>query len=115
MLDESFGERAFTISSRAVAVSAYLFAEDLCVRGKEAQVQKFGAFYVKLLEEIKNNLKLLSKYREPTNPTILEGFQRHISQASVEPYAIKSRDRFLAKAFEYYLDPKTKGKIIGGE
>ncbi len=115
VLDESFGEKAFAISSRAVAVSAYLFAEDLCVRGKEAQVPRFGAFYVKLLEEIKNNLKLLSKYREPTNPTILDGFQRHISQASVEPYAIKSRDRFLAKAFEYYLDPKTKGRIIGGE
>ncbi len=115
VLDESFGEKAIVISSRAVAVSAYLFAEDLCVRGKEAEVTKFGTFYVKLLEEIKNNLKLLSKYREPTNPTILEGFQRHISQASVEPYAIKSRDRFLAKAFEYYLDPKTRGKIIGGQ
>lgn len=36
------------------------------------------------------------------------------SQASVEPYAIKSKDRSLETAFEYYLDAKTKGRIIGG-
>lgn len=113
IMDERFGNSASAISSRAVAVSAYLFAEDLCRRGKESQVASFAAFYVKLLEEIKNDLKLLSKFREPRNRAILEGFQRHISQASVEPFAIKARDLFLESAFRYYLDARTKGKIIG--
>jgi hypothetical protein len=45
----------------------------------------------------------------------LEDFQKYISQASVEPYAIKRRNLFLEKAFEYYRDPRTNGKIIGSK
>jgi hypothetical protein len=45
---------------------------------------------------------------------MLEEFQKYVSQASVESYAIKKRNLFLEKAFEHYLDPKTKGRIIGG-
>jgi hypothetical protein len=98
-----------------VAVSAYLFVEDLCEHGGGRIVTDFVEFFVKLLDEIKVNLKLLSKFREPTNSTILEGFQKYISQASVEPYAIKRRNMFLHSAFEYYLSPTTKGKIIGSK
>jgi Protein of unknown function DUF262 len=112
-MDEHLGKYASSISSRAVAVSAYLFVEDLCARGNEDQVPDFGAFYAKLLAQIKAELKLLSNFREPTNGMILEGFQRHITQASVEPFAIKSRNTFLERAFRYYLDPRTKGGIIG--
>jgi hypothetical protein len=114
VMDEQFGQKASGISSRAVAVSAYLFVEGLYMEEKENLISKFVAFYLKLLDEIKNDLLLLRKYQLPTNPTVLEKFQKHISQASVEPYAIRGRDQFLAMAFEYYLDPKTKGKIIGG-
>jgi hypothetical protein len=115
IMDESFKEKAAIISSRAVAVSAYLFVEGLYMRGREALVPRFVHFYLKLLEEIGDNLALLRKYEKPTNRTVLEGFQKHISQASVEARAIRSRDRFLEKAFEYYLDPKTKGEIIGSK
>ena len=115
IMEDCFGEGAATISSRAVAVSAYLFVEDLCVRGKEDLVPKFARFYLGLLGEIGDNLALLRKYEKATNRLILEGFQKHISQASVEPRAIRSRDKFLAAAFEYYLSPKTKGQIIGGK
>ncbi len=114
-MDESFGEKAAVISSRAVAVSAYFFVEGLCVRDEEALVPKFAHFYLGLLDEIGDNLALLRKYDRPTNRIVLEGFQKHISQASVEPRAIRSRDQFLEKAFRYYLDPKTKGRIIGGK
>jgi hypothetical protein len=115
VMDEHFGDAAAAISSRAVAVSAYLFVEDLCSRGKVDEVPSFAAFYLKLLEAIKSDLKLLGKFREPANRTILEEFQRHVSQASVEPFAIKARNRFLEKAFRYYRDPKTKGKVIGSK
>ncbi|SRR5579875_176434 len=115
ILDDSFGEMASSISSRAVAVSAYLFVEGLYIQGQRQLIAKFPQFYLKLLDEIAQNLDLLRAYEKPTNRVILERFQKHISQASVEPRAIRSRDQFLAEAFEYYLDSKTKGKIVGSK
>ena len=112
-MDRHFEERAKIISSRAVAVSAYLFVEGLWGRKESRLVPTFAEFFVALLEEIKSNLKLLSNFEKPANPMILEEFQKYISQASVEPYAIKRRDQFLERAFQHYLSPKTKGKIIG--
>jgi len=114
-MDGAFAEKASVITSRAVAVSAYLFVEGLHVQGRIALLPKFVQFYVKLLEEIGANIALLRDYEKPTNRTVLEGFQKHISQASVEPRAIRGRDQFLTRAFEYYLDPKTKGRIIGAK
>lgn len=114
-MDKHFGEEAQSISSRAVAVSAFLFVEGLYLQKKVRLIGEFAKFYVKLLDEIKNNLKLLTNYNKPTNPTILENFQKYISQASVEPYAIKGRNQFLEKAFQYYLGPKTRGEIIGSK
>jgi hypothetical protein len=115
IMDKSFGEDARSISSRAVAVSAYLFVEALYVRKEKHLVPDFAKFYVKLLDEIKSNLKLLSAFREPRNRTVLEGFQRHVSQASVEPFAIRGRNMFLEKAFQHYRGPKTRGRIIGSK
>lgn len=113
LLDSAFEEDAVKISSRAVAVTAYLYAEELH-RGKQAtQMSKFAKFYLKLLNEIKSNMGLIAKYKEPTNPTVLDGFQKYILQASVEPYSIKRRHEFVKKAFKYYLQPKTKGRILG--
>ena len=114
-MDDAFGDKAGTISSRAVAVSAYLFVEGLYLQGREALLPRFVQFYLRLLQEIGDNLALLREYEKPTNRAVLEGFQKHISQASVESRAIRGRDDFLGRAFEYYLDPKTKGKIIGSK
>jgi len=111
LMDKRFAEEAFAISSRAVAVSAYLFVESLFLDNKSNLVGSFAKFFVSLLAEIKENLELLSKFDAPSNPTVLEDFQKYITQASVEPYSIKRRHSFLTEAFKYYL--KTKGKIIG--
>jgi len=113
IMDKHFGERADCISSRAVAVSAYLSVEGLFVRNKSNLIPRFVEFFVALLGQIKDNLKLLRDFEKPANTTILEEFHKYISQASVEPYAIKRRDQFLEKAFEHYLNPRTKGKVIG--
>jgi hypothetical protein len=112
-MEGHFGDKAESITSRAVAVSAYLFCEELHVQKKPSQIEEFAEFYVKLLDEIRENLGLLSKFKEPTNPGVLEAFQKYISQASVESYAIKRRHLFLESAFKYFISPKTKGKIIG--
>jgi hypothetical protein len=113
--DDAFGAAAQNISSRAVAVSTYLFVESLYAQKRTRLIPDFVKFYVKLLDELKSNLKVLSGFREPTNRKILEEFQKYISQASVEPYAIERRRRLLEGAFEHYLDPKTRGEIIGGK
>jgi hypothetical protein len=113
IMDKHFGERADIISSRAVAVSAYLFVEGLFVRDKSNLIPRSVEFFVGLLDLIKDNLKLLRDFEKPTNTTILEEFHKYISQASVEPYAIKRRDQFLERGFEHFLNPKTKGKVIG--
>lgn len=112
IMDKRFGKEAQRISSRAVAVSAYLFVEALYLQKKVRLISKFVKFYCKLLDEIKDNLRLLSRFRQPENRRILEEFQKYISQASVEPYAIKRRDLFLKTAFQRYLNPRTKGRII---
>jgi hypothetical protein len=112
-MEEYFGSKAEIITSRAVAVSAYLFCEDLHKQKKSSQIEEFADFYVKLLDEIRENLKLLSNFKRPTNPEVLEAFQKYISQASVESYAIKRRHLFLESAFKYFVNPKTKGKIVG--
>jgi hypothetical protein len=111
-MDKHFGEEANCVSSRAVAVSAYLFVEGMAVHNESRLIPRFVEFFIALLEEIKNNLKLLREFEKQTNSTILEEFQKYISQASVEPYAIKRRDQFLDKAFKHYLNPKTRDKII---
>jgi hypothetical protein len=112
-MEKYFGKRAESITSRAVAVSAYLFCEELHVQKKTSQIEEFAEFYAKLLDEIKENLRLLSRFKEPTNPRVLEAFQKYISQASVESYAIKRRHSFLESAFAYFTSSKTKGRIIG--
>jgi hypothetical protein len=112
-MDKHFGKEADSISSRAVAVSAYLYVEDAHVSKRERLVPEFVRFFLKLLDEIRANLKLLAQYKNPENRFILEEFQKYVSQASVEPYAIKRRHLFLKSAFEYYLAPISKGKIIG--
>jgi hypothetical protein len=112
LMNRGFGKDAQVISSRAVAVSAYLFVEELYLRKKSLLIPRFAKFFVKLLVVINENLMLLRKYEGPTNRYVLEEFQKHISQASVEPYAIKRRHDFIEKAFKYYLNSKTKGEIV---
>ncbi len=115
IMDKSFGEDASNISSRAIAVTAYLFIEELIHNKKKNRVADFSRFYVKLLEEIELSTELLSSYEKPKNPLLMEEFQKYVLQASVEAYSIKRRHDFLKKAFGYYLDSTTKGKIIGSK
>jgi hypothetical protein len=104
IMDKSFKRRAQVISSRAVAVSAYLFIEELYVTRKLKLIPHFVDFYIKLLDEIKVNMDLISSYQKPRNPEVMEGFQKYILQASVEPYSIRRRNDFLKHSFKEYLN-----------
>jgi hypothetical protein len=115
LLDSAFGDSASNISSRAVVVSAYLFAEGLYLNGGADLMPQFAVFYIKLLDEIKRNMELIKRYKNAANTEVMEEFQKYILQASVEPSSIRRRDRFLQKAFEYFLAPATSGKIVGAK
>jgi len=112
-MDSAFGARAISISSRAIAVSAYLFIEDLYLKDEKDVIPDFAKFYLKLLDEIKSNMELIRRYKKPNNDRLMDEFQKNVLQASVEPYAIQRRHEFLANAFEYYRAQATRGKIIG--
>jgi hypothetical protein len=111
-MEDGFGPVASTISSRAVAITAYFFVEDLCNDGEEDLVPSFAKFFQTLLVQVNEDLARLANYEKPTHPRLLEDFQKYISQASVEPYAIRRRHRFLIEAFAYYRQPATKGQIL---
>lgn len=114
-MDKAFGNDAINISSRAVAVTCYLYVEELYKKRKYDLINKFARFYIKLLDNIKSNMVLLRIYEKPNNYQIMEEFQKYILQASVEPYSIKRRHAFLKIAFEHYLNPRTTGQIIGNK
>lgn len=109
IMDEHFGESAQIISSRATAVTAYLFIEGLYGKKKLSLIPKFVQFYITLLKAIEHNMQLISDYKTPENRKIMHEFQTYITQASVEPYSIKRRQEFLEKAFAFY---KKSRKII---
>lgn len=110
VLDKGFGGEAHSISSRAIAVTAYLFAEELLLRKKSSQVKRFARFLVMLLDGIKEDLVRITNYEKPKNRLVLETFQKHVTQASVEPSAIRRRHEFVEKAFKHYLK---SGAILG--
>jgi hypothetical protein len=109
-MEKGFRLEARAVSSRAIAVTAYLFVEELFLKKKSSQVRQFARFLVKLLDEIQEDLTRLTQYEKPKNRLALENFQKHVTQASVEPSAIRRRHEFIATAFHYYL--KSKGKIL---
>lgn len=103
-MDKAFGKGAGNISSRAIAVSGYLFVEELFENGKQNLVQKFSEFFLKLLAEIELNMELLSRYEKPRNSKLLEEFQKYVLQASVESYSVKRRHEYLKRAFGHYCN-----------
>lgn len=111
LMDKNFEDSGKAITSRAVAVSCYLFVEELSLQKKTGQISDFSKFFAALLDVTKENLNLLTKFQPPENSLVLEEFQKYVAQASVEPYAIKRRHDFLQRAFEYYRSAKSKGKI----
>jgi hypothetical protein len=113
LMDDAFGPSASNISSKAVAVSAYLFVESLYIQKDIELIPNFVVFYLGLLDEIRKNMEVVRKFKSAENGLVMEQFQKYILQASVEPSSIRRRNEFLKKAFAYFMDPATRGKVIG--
>jgi hypothetical protein len=101
-MDNGFGNTASSISSRAVAVSAFLFCETLYQANRTNSIPLFAKFFTELLLSIEKDMKLVSEFKKPRNPRVLENFQKYVLQASVEPYSIMRRHEFLLEAFRRY-------------
>ncbi len=113
-MDRGLASVASTISSRTVAITAYFFVEDLYNNDQEDLVPAFAKFYQLLLSKINEDLTRLAKnYERPKHPRLLEDFQKYISQASVEPYAIGLRHRFLKEGLRVLPQAQNKGPVSG--
>jgi len=112
-MEEAFGNKAEIISSRVAATAAYFAFESLYEEGKKELFSDFASFYIKLLKEVKENLVLMRGLQGAKNKIVIEEFQKYIAQASAEASSFRKREEFLTKAFNYFLDPKTRGEIIG--
>lgn len=110
LMDKFFDKKAEIISSRAIAVSAYLFCEELFNNKQKNEISKFAEFYEELLNTINSDMKQIREYKRPSNRRVLDAFQKYILQASVEVYSIKRRHAFLTKAFDKF---QKTGKLVG--
>lgn len=109
-VEDAFGNDIAKLNRKSAIVSAYLFCELMIEKKKEKDLTKFAEFYLKLLDEMKQQADLIKAYKTPTKKILLEEFQKNLQQASVEGYSLKRRQEFLEKAFAHYLK---KGEIIG--
>lgn len=109
LMDEAFDQKADIITSRAIAVSGFLFVEELLKNDQQNLAKDFANFYIDLLLEIKENMELLSNYEPPNNSYLMEEFQKYVLQASVEAYSIRRRHLFLKRNFDSYLKSKRLG------
>jgi len=109
-VEDAFGKNISKLNRKSAIVSAYLFCEIMIEKKREKEIKKFAEFYIKLLEEMKQQADLIKNYDKPTKKILLEEFQKNLQQASVEGYSLKRRQKFLEKAFTHYLK---KGEIIG--
>jgi hypothetical protein len=98
-----FKEKTSDIRSRAMAVSIYLFLEELIEKGRAKQIDTFVEFYEKfyktLREEAAAGLNRKNKY--------LYEFEKATIQAAYTRTSIQSRDDLLREFFDFYLKEKS--------
>lgn len=110
--EDIFGKKASKLKRKSVILSAYLFCEEKIEKGDGNSLKVFPVFYIKLLEEMEQQSKLINKYQIPNKKILLDRFQRNLQQASSEGYSIEARHKFLGEAFAYYIRTK---EIIGDD
>lgn len=93
------------IGNRAIAVSVFLFINDLIDQGKEKDIEEFVQFFVKLIRTLKWQVPKGVHMDEAYH--YLLDFQTYVTQAAGEKYAIRNRHEFLKKSFYYYQKNKT--------
>lgn len=109
-ISECFGENLSIINNKAIAVSTFLFVDELMELGREDDVASFKNFLIKFLKtkdwQIPRGLDMDLEYRDILN------FQTRLTQAAGEKTAIQKRHDFWREYFTYF---KETGKIKGDD
>ena len=106
-LSEAF-ESAEILRNRAITVSVILLAIELNLAGERAnQFAEFvEEFLCRLRWQVKRGLEVDFHYR------YLIDFNKHVTQASVEKYAVRARAEFLREGFAHW---EAEGTVLGDD
>lgn len=111
IIEKYFKEKLIYINNKAIAVSVFLFVNELRVLEKEKDTSDFVKFLIKFLLtkewQVSKGLDMNQAYREILN------FQTSLTQAAGEKTAIQNRHDFLRDYFLFYK--KRRGLIKGDE
>ena len=96
--------KKLNLSNRAIGITVFFFINKLIDENRQSVIQEFinflKVFLDKLKEQVQKGINMDREYQE------LLKFQTYISQAAVEPYAIKNREKLLEEYFNYWLKHK---------
>ena len=110
IIEKYFKSNLSYINNKAIAVSVFLFVNELLELTKEKEVNEFVEFFIKFLKtkawQVSKGIDMNHAYRDILN------FQTNLTQAAGEKSAIQNRHDFWRDYFSYY---KSKGGIIKGD
>ena len=109
LLDGAFDEDASVLRNRAIVVSTVLLAWEMKIE-TSAQASRFAEF-IQVLQgrlrwQIAKGLDMATEYR------YLVGFQRNITQASVEKPAVRQRAQVMQEQYQQWIESE---KLQGDE
>lgn len=110
VISKHFKENLKFINSKAIAISVFLFINELVQLKKEKDIDAFIEFFIKFLKtkewQVTKGLDMNKAYRE------ILSFQTSLTQAAGEKTAIQTRHDFWRDYFEYY---QKHGAMIKGD
>ncbi|MFA6979350.1 MAG: DUF262 domain-containing protein [Ignavibacteriaceae bacterium] len=111
IIEKYFKTNLEHINNKGIAVSVFLFVNELLELKKEKEINDFVEFFLKFLKtrswQVAKGIDIDRAYRNILN------FQTNLTQAAGEKTAIQNRHEFLGDYFDYYK--KTGGIIKGDE
>lgn len=104
LISDHFKTNLNNINNKALAVSVFLFINELIESERTSEIDDFVQFFIKFLKtkqwQISKGLDMNKEYREILN------FQTSLAQAAGEKNAIQQRHDFWRDYFSYYQETK---------
>lgn len=111
-LAASFGDMAGALRNRAITVSVVLVAwdQDLYLDVSRSDLTEYRAFISEFLGRLRWQVGNMKLFTVDPRFDYLVDFQRHLTQAAVERYAVAFRHRVLTEQFRHW---KAEGRLMG--
>jgi hypothetical protein len=111
IIESHFDKNLMYINNKALAVSVFLFVNEMRELKREKEIKDFVEFLIKFLKtkqwQVSKGLDMNKEYRDILN------YQTSLTQAANEKTAIQNRHDFWRTYFTYYK--KNRKQIIGDE